>query len=108
MNKKVSVVFISNKLENEFNLLDKELELKRHIFRAIEDIKRNPLSGLKIPQKLWPEEYLKKYNITNLWKYDLPRGWRLRYTLINQSQIEILSVILEWFDHKNYERRFGY
>jgi hypothetical protein len=46
--------------------------------------------------------------MNNLWKYDLPDGWRLIYTLSTPNKIEILAIILEWFDHKNYERRFGY
>lgn len=60
-----------------------------------------------ISEKLWPNEYIKKYKITNLWKYDLPDGWRLIYT-IESNKIKIVSIILEWFDHKNYERKFNY
>jgi len=50
---------------------------------------------------------IKKYKISNLWKYDLTNGWRLIYT-IESDEIRIISIILEWFDHKNYEKRFGY
>ena len=70
-------------------------------------MKTNPACGIKIQKKLWPKAYLEKYNVVNLWKYDLPNGWRLVYT-IKEDEIMILNVILEWFDHKNYERRFGY
>jgi len=28
--------------------------------------------------------------------------------LLNGSQLEILSIIIEWFDHKNYDRKFKY
>ena len=52
------------------------------------------------------KEYL-RYKITNLWKYDLPKGWRLIYS-IGREGVEILSIILEWMNHKNYERRFNY
>lgn len=45
--------------------------------------------------------------LTNLWKYDLPDAWRLIYT-IKEDEIKILSIILEWFDHKEYERKFNY
>ncbi len=62
---------------------------------------------IKIPKKLWPAEYIKSYNITNLWKYNLPNAWRLIYT-IKEDEVMILNVILEWFDHKGYEKRFGY
>lgn len=84
-----------------------ERQLFEFIRRAIEDMKKNPFCGTRIPSKLWPEEYVKKYNIKNLMKYDLPNGWRLIYT-IRGNELEIISIIIEWFDHKNYERRFKY
>jgi len=65
------------------------------------------MSGLKIPKKLWPKLYVQHYGITNLWKYDIPNGWRLIYT-IETNEVKIVNIILEWPDHKNYERRFGY
>jgi hypothetical protein len=34
-------------------------------------------------------------------------GWRMMYTLANQ-ELEVLGVILEWFNHPHYERRHGY
>ena len=43
----------------------------------------------------------------NLWKYDLPKGWRLIYSIVN-DEIVVVSLILEWFDHKEYERKFKY
>jgi len=38
---------------------------------------------------------------------DLPDGWRLVYT-IKEDEVRILNIILEWFDHKDYEKRFKY
>lgn len=84
-----------------------ERQLAEFIQRAIYDLKENPLTGVIVPRRLWPREYKKKYDIDNLRKYDLPNGWRLTYTL-RGSSIEILAVILEWFNHKEYEKRFGY
>jgi hypothetical protein len=37
----------------------------------------------------------------------MPKGWRLVYTVV-RDEVLVLSVILEWFDHKNYEKRFKY
>lgn len=84
-----------------------EKQLFAFISRAIDDLKENPLCGIKIPKKLWPKEYIKKYRITNLWKYNLPNYWRLIYTLIG-DEVKIVSMILEWMTHKNYEKRFSY
>lgn len=84
-----------------------EQQLAKFIGRAFDDLRSNPFCGIRIPSKYWPKEYVTKYSINNLWKYDLPDGWRLIYT-VRGNELEIISVILEWFDHKNYERRFGY
>ncbi|MBU3907504.1 MAG: hypothetical protein KKA64_04625 [Nanoarchaeota archaeon] len=77
------------------------------INRAIDDLKQNPLSGTRVPNHLIPKEYIKKYGVDNLWKYNFPNAWRLTYTLSGDS-VTIVSVILEWMSHKEYERRFGY
>lgn len=102
------VVFAEDKEEKEYSQLDENSDLKKNIKRAIADIQKNAFCGIQIPRKLFPKEYLKKYNIKNLWKYDLPDGWRIIYTITTPSKIEILSIILEFFDHKGYERRFNY
>ena len=110
MNKEVSVAFITTKLKEEFEFLKEgkfqDKQLYTHICRAQDDLKRNPSCGVKLSKNLWPKEYIQKWEITNLWKYDLPNGWRLIYT-IETDEIRIVSIVLEWFDHKNYERRFG-
>ena len=103
-----NVVFANDKLEKEFNNLDENNDIKKYIKRAMDDIKRNAFCGIPIPKRLIPKEYAQKYNVTNLWKYDLPDGWRLVYTITTPNKVEIISVILEWFDHPEYERRFRY
>ncbi len=92
-------------LKNSTRFEDKALH--SNLEKAILKITENPYSGTKIPKNLWPKEYLSNYNITNLWKYDLLNGWRLTYTIKGQK-IEIVSVIIEWFSHKEYERKFKY
>ncbi len=79
----------------------------KKLYEFIDRTKKDPTCAIKIPKKLWPKIYVQKYAITNLWKYDLPSGWRLIYT-IKTDEVMILSVILEWFDHKEYARRFDY
>lgn len=105
------VGFIDVKIQKAFIELKsgrfEERELTTFIERAITDLKENPLTGVAVPQKLWPVEYIRRYGINNLRKYDLPNGWRLVYTL-RGNEIEIVSIILEWFSHKEYERRFKY
>jgi Txe/YoeB family toxin of Txe-Axe toxin-antitoxin module len=108
--KRIAVTFAEKRLERDFEALGAgkydEQRLYAFLRRAIDDLKRDPLCGTKIPQRLWPRTYT-PMRLDNLWKYDLPAGWRLIYT-VKSDEIEIVSIILEWFDHKGYERRFKY
>ncbi len=109
--KKASVAFVSEKLKEKFGELKEgkfeDQKLYKFIERAINDLKNKPGCGIRIPKNIWPKEYVNQYQVTNLWKYDLPNGWRLIYT-IEADDIVIVSIILKWFNHKDYEKRFNY
>lgn len=111
MNKDISVAFISPKIKQEWEALNigkfEDKKLYQFIDRAIDDLKMNPTCGIKIEKRLWPKEYIQRFGITNLWKYDLPNAWRLIYT-IESNEVKIVNIILEWFDHKEYEKCFKY
>lgn len=111
MVKELSVAFISQRLKDEFDSLrDSKFEdkqLHKFIEKGIDDLKENPECGMKVSKRLWPKEYIQKYKVTNLHKYDLPNAWRLIYT-IETDEIRIISIILEWLTHKEYERIFNY
>ncbi len=111
MDKEIRVAFIDVNTKIIFEKLKdgkfEDKELYGLIQSAIDNLVKNPEKGIKISRKLWPVVYIKEYKIINLWKYNLPKGWRLIYT-IKENEVEIVSIILEWFDHKEYERRFGY
>ncbi len=110
-NRAKHVAFTDEKLLKAFEELKhgkfEEKELASYIQRAIDDLKENPLIGIIVPKKLWPRDYIAKFQVNNLRKYDLPNGWRLIYTL-KGNEVEIVSVILEWFKHKEYEKKFHY
>ncbi|MBT3297500.1 type II toxin-antitoxin system RelE/ParE family toxin [archaeon] len=103
--------FADDKIKEAFYKLetgdDQERELFKLINQAMDNLEENAFCGIQIPKKLIPKEYLQKYDVKNIWKYDLPRGWRLIYSILNE-EIIVVSLVLEWFDHKNYERRFKY
>ena len=107
----VEIQFANEKIKIAFEKLNsgkyEEKQLYEWIKRAFEDIKKNAFSGIQIPTRLIPKEYIKKYGIHNLFKYNLPDAWRLLYSK-ESTQVCILSIILEWLDHKEYERRFGF
>ena len=82
-------------------------KLYKCINRALDDIEEDAFCATQITKKLIPKAYIEKYEIDNLWKYDLPSGWRLIYSVAN-SDVIILAIIIEWFSHKEYERKFKY
>lgn len=106
-----TVRFADEKIKEAFYNLDhgdaQEKDMFRLINQAMDNLEENAFCGIQIPKKLIPKEYIQKYAVTNLWKYDLPRGWRIIYS-ITREEIIVVSLILEWFDHKRYERKFKY
>ena len=108
---KSEIKFADEKVQKNFEeLKDSKTEdqkLYKWICRAFEDLEENAFCGIRVQKRLIPRVYIKKYGIDNLWKYDLPKGWRLLYSVAN-SEVCIISIILEWMDHKDYERRFKY
>jgi len=73
----------------------------------MEDIKKKPDCGTAISKRLIRKEYIRKYGIDNLYKYDLPNAWRLLYSL-GKEGIKIIAIIFQWCSHKEYEGRFRY
>lgn len=108
---KSRVVFADEKLRKAFDRLKVSKTEDKKIYewlnRAFDDLKEEAFCGIQVPKKLIPNVYIQKYDIDNLWKYDLPRGWRLLYS-VAKDEVVIISIILEWMDHKTYERRFRY
>src|SRR3989344_5579108 len=98
--------FADEKIKQSYEALKsgkyEDQELYRFINRAIDDLTQDPFCGIQIPKKLIPKTYKDKYGTDNLWKYNLPNAWRLIY-FIKGDSVKIVSIILEWFDHKEYE-----
>ena len=102
------VVFIDDDLEKSFNSLSENDPIKRGIKRAIDFIKEDAFCGRNVRKKLIPKKLVKKYRINNLWIYNLPNGWRLLYSITSNGEIELIAAVLDWMDHKDYERLFGF
>ena len=103
--------FVDDNIKKAFYKLEEgdnsEQELFRFINQAMDNIERNAFCGIQIPKKQIPKEYIKKYSVMNLWKYDLPNAWRLIYSIRGGKAI-VVSIILKWMNHKDYEKRFNY
>jgi len=101
------VVFVDESLEKSFMVLNETDPLKKGLIKAIKEIQENSFVGRNVKKNLIPKEIIKKYNINNLWIYNLPNGWRMLYVLTS-SEIRIIAVILDWMNHKDYERLFRF
>ena len=67
MKREVYVAFISEKLKNSFDSLKigkfEDSQLYKLIDEALDELKKNPNAGIKIPKHLWPKEYVQKYEL---------------------------------------------
>jgi len=106
VSKPCEIQFADEKLQETYENV-KEEPLKKQLERALCDIKENPFCGIQIPKKQIPKEYIQKYNAKNIWKYNLPGAWRLIYSIEGGEAI-IITIILDWMDHKTYEKKFKY
>lgn len=113
--KKMTTIRLSQDFLKDFTRLEKRLEkgsgdaeyIIRIINRGMTRLSENHEAGQKIPRKLWPEYYISKYEINNLWRLRLDDSWRMIYTL-GKEGIEIFCIVLDVIDHKKYNKRFGY
>lgn len=109
-------IILSPEAEKVFKYLNKESQKskqERVILNAIKQkselIKTNPHYGNPISKKLIPKKYILKYGVNNLFRVELPNFWRMIYTLTEgETKIEIIAFVLDIFNHKLYDKVFGY
>jgi hypothetical protein len=103
--------FADEKLKESFYKLENGdnsgKELFSSINKAMDFLEDNSFCGVQVPKRLIPREYVTKYKVKNLWKYNLPKGWRLMYSIVN-DEIIVISLVLDWLNHKDYEKKFRY
>ena len=90
-----------------FGSLPRNDKFYREIDDILESIKDNPQMGNRIQYEKIPKCYIAAYNVPNLFRIQLSGGWRLVYSLTGKQDQKTVYV-LEIFDHKDYEKRFGY
>jgi len=81
--------------------------LLRSIIRVRDLLKQNPFAGDQVPKRQVPPKYIQKFDVDNVWRIELADRWRLVYT-ITGNQIEIITFVIDIFNHKDYDRVFGY
>ncbi|VVB80967.1 Uncharacterised protein [uncultured archaeon] len=88
--------------DNSFNM-----QLLKAIEREKTNLKINPQVGTHIPRKYIPKTAVERYGSDRLWKIDLVGYWRLIYTIVG-DEVKIIAFVLEFMDHKKYDKIFGY
>jgi len=118
---KPTKVIITGKAREEFDELNKVVgdEISRGITSSdhqtllnsikqkIDLLRDNPEYGIHIPKDRIPKEYVRDYDVSNLWKVNLLGAWRMVYT-IRGSDVEIIALVLDIMNHKDYNKKFGY
>jgi Txe/YoeB family toxin of Txe-Axe toxin-antitoxin module len=92
---------IKNKINSSFHQT-----LLRSINRVKELLKVNPFAGDQVHKERIPKVYAKE-DVQNIWRVELADRWRMIYT-ITGDEVEITSFVLDIFNHRNYDKLFGY
>lgn len=102
------VIFKDEELKETFEELEeKDKRLHKEIEKALNDICRDFTCGRNVKKKLIPKNLIKKYQINNLWIYNLRKDWRLIYS-VSSDKVEVIAIVLDWMNHKEYERLFKF
>ena len=81
--------------------------LFRSINRTKELLKENPFVGNQLHERQIPPKYIEKYGVKNVWRAELADRWRMIYT-IRGNQVEIVIFVMDIFNHRDYDKVFGY
>lgn len=119
MNKKV-VISWDEKAKKEFLELKKLVEagtpsrkkptysqLLSSINNAIKNIELNHKYGDLIPRKYISKDTIRRYGTEKILRVELIGFWRLLYVIIG-DKVKIVAFILEFMDHKRYNKIFHY
>lgn len=102
------IVFINLELERDFKELDRDDPIKKGIIKIIGFLKEDAFIGRRVKKDLIPKKLIEKYEITNLWICNLPSAWRMLYSLSPDEELKIVALVLDWMNHKDYERIFKF
>lgn len=96
--------------QGQFQVAPRDVQdaLRRHARTLAQD----PQQGTFIAVARVPKETLRRWQarvaaVPNLWKLDLPQGWRALYTVGSEGPLRVV-LVLEVLRHKDYDRLLGY
>ena len=101
--------FADKKLKEAFEDLKKiDKDLYNQIDKATDEISKDIFCGRNVKKKLIPKKLTQKHGFNNLWIYNLRSGWRLLYSITSPDKVQILAIVLDWMNHKDYEKLFRF
>jgi hypothetical protein len=87
--------------------LDKTGDIYKDIERTKEDLKKDKIVGKHLQRDKVPKYYIRKYGFNAYFKVVLPENWRLIYGITSIDK-EKYAILMEVFDHIDYNKRFGF
>jgi hypothetical protein len=99
-------VWLSEEAAGDRTRLNKEQEKKLIWWRN--RLAQDVTVGDPIRKSLVPVALKRSYEIHNLWRLELPGGWRALYTIASRPLGRPEVLILRIVSHKDYDRLFGY
>jgi len=87
--------------------LAEDSELRQIVDEGLDALKENMLTGIAVPKNKIPKVYVQQFGVTNLYKMNLRRNYRLIYSLIARDE-GVCPHVIEVMTHDEYMRRFGY
>lgn len=82
-------------------------QLLTSINNALKNIKADYKYGDLIPRKYISKSSIERYGTDKILRVELIGYWRLLYTIIG-DEAKVVAFILEYMDHNNYNKIFGY
>ena len=115
MYKNVEIVLSHEAEDAYYDLVNKSICSKKErmilnaFYRKVDILKSKPFFGDQIRKELIPDEYISRYDCSNLFRVELPCFWRMIYSVTSDDKIVNIAVlILDIFDHETYDQKFGY
>lgn len=99
-------VLISEEASSERRRLDRVQDRKLLWWR--DRLAEDPTAGDSVRKDMIPRELRRRFGIENLWRAELPGGWRFLYTIAARVDVRPQVRILRILTHKEYDRLMGY
>lgn len=101
-------MFLSEELQDYLKGLGPSHKFNKWIEGMKSVLKENMIAGECIRKKQIPGQYVKRYGVNNLYRYEHPEGYRSCYTLTEHGDLGVCPMILDVKTHDEYNKIFGY